>query len=84
MIVWAYRMWWQRRPPRGDRRALLGAPPRRGTWRGLPLPALVAGGLVVAAVGWALPMLGVSLLGFLAVDATVGLLRRRRQRADVG
>lgn len=30
MTVWGYRMWWQRRPTRADRRALLGTPPARG------------------------------------------------------
>jgi plastocyanin domain-containing protein len=28
VIVWGYRMWWQRRPTRADRRALAGTPPR--------------------------------------------------------
>ncbi|MCK9925876.1 PepSY domain-containing protein [Frankia sp. Mgl5] len=39
--------------------------------------------LITAAVGWALPVLGVTLLAFLALDATAGLVRgRRRQRTD--
>lgn len=36
VVGWAYRMWWQRRPTRADRRAPLGAPPARGTWRRVP------------------------------------------------
>jgi hypothetical protein len=32
----------------------------------------------VAAIGWALPMLGLSLAAFLLVDLTIGALRRRR------
>src|SRR5262249_31046389 len=41
MIVWGYRMWWQRRPTRT--RAPLGAPPARGTWRRLRIPLLIGG-----------------------------------------
>jgi uncharacterized iron-regulated membrane protein len=78
MILWGYRMWWQRRPTRADRRLTLGRPPARGTWQGLPPTVLIPAVVVVAAVGWALPMLGVSLLGFLVVDAVAGRRRGRR------
>ncbi|MEV2237377.1 PepSY domain-containing protein [Micromonospora sp. NPDC049891] len=78
VIVWGYRMWWQRRPTRDDRRALVGTPPARGGLRGLPWWALLLGVPVVAAVGWALPWFGVPLLGFLIVDIVVGALARRR------
>jgi hypothetical protein len=47
--------------------------------RGLPW-ALLVPGVVVAAVGWALPMLGLGLLGFVLVDVAIGLLRRRRRQ----
>lgn len=49
---------WQRRPTRDDRRAVLGKAPARGVWRQLPLPALILGIPAVAALGWALPVLG--------------------------
>ncbi|MEV6694684.1 PepSY-associated TM helix domain-containing protein [Micromonospora sp. NPDC051196] len=78
VIVWGYRMWWQRRPTRADRRALVGAPPARGALGGLPRWALLLGVPVVGAVGWALPWFGVTLLGFLAVDMVLGLVARRR------
>ncbi|MDX2642052.1 PepSY domain-containing protein [Streptomyces sp. PA03-1a] len=78
VIVWGYRMWWQRRPTRGDRTAALGKAPVRGTWRQLPLPLLIIGVPAVAALGWALPLLGITLLGFLVVDTAVGLVRRNR------
>ncbi|BCJ62438.1 PepSY-associated TM helix domain-containing protein [Micromonospora endophytica] len=78
VIVWGYRMWWQRRPTRGDRRAPVGAPPARGALRGLPWWALLVGVPVVAAIGWALPWFGVTLLGFLVVDVVLGVLARRR------
>jgi uncharacterized iron-regulated membrane protein len=82
-IFWGYRMWWQRRPTRADRRAPVGSPPARGSWRGLRLPLLVIGVLVTAAIGWALPVFGVTLLGFLVLDVLAGLLRRRRRTTPV-
>ncbi|MEV1046604.1 PepSY-associated TM helix domain-containing protein [Streptomyces sp. NPDC049916] len=78
VIVWGYRMWWQRRPTRGERRALAGRAPERGGWRRLPLPVLVLGVPAVAALGWALPVLGVTLAGFLVLDAVTGAVLRRR------
>ncbi|MFJ1730242.1 PepSY-associated TM helix domain-containing protein [Streptomyces sp. NPDC088254] len=78
MIFWGYRMWWQRRPTRSDRRALLGTPPARGAWREIPSWAVVAGVLAVAAVGWALPLFGIPLAAFLAADLVVGAVRRSR------
>lgn len=80
MIFFGYRMWWQRRPTRADRSALLGDPPRPGTWRRLHPVALAAGIPAVAVAGWALPELGVSLLAFLAIDIAAGMVRRRRAR----
>ncbi|MFG1867263.1 PepSY-associated TM helix domain-containing protein [Micromonospora arborensis] len=81
VIVWGYRMWWQRRPTRGDRRALAGTPPARGGLRGLPLWALLIGVPVTAAIGWALPLFGLTLLAFLVIDIVVGAWSRRRRPA---
>ncbi|MFI0968139.1 PepSY-associated TM helix domain-containing protein [Streptomyces sp. NPDC021080] len=78
VIVWGYRMGWQRRPTRAGRSALLGTPPARGAWRGIPYGALAAGAVTVVALGWALPLFGLPLAGFLAVDLVVGAVRRRR------
>jgi uncharacterized iron-regulated membrane protein len=78
MILWGYRMWWQRRPTRADRRRPLGDPPARGTWRHLPPGLLITGILAVAALCWALPLLGWSLAIFLIIDAVTGLLHRLR------
>jgi uncharacterized iron-regulated membrane protein len=78
MIFWGYRMWWQRRPTRADRRAPFGHPPPRGTWRELPRPVLFLGIPAVLLVGWALPLLGITLLAFLLIDAAAAVLRRRR------
>ncbi|WP_409073366.1 PepSY-associated TM helix domain-containing protein [Micromonospora chalcea] len=80
VIVWGYRMWWQRRPTRAGRRAPLGSPPARGGLRVLPWWALLLGVPVTLALGWALPWFGVTLLGFLVVDLVLGLLARRRRR----
>ncbi|MEU8762980.1 PepSY-associated TM helix domain-containing protein [Streptomyces sp. NPDC048659] len=71
LILWGYRMWWLRRP---------GRPVARGAWRKVPptmlLPLLAA----VALVAWFVPLLGLSLLLFLAVDAAAGLVARLRNR----
>jgi uncharacterized iron-regulated membrane protein len=79
ITFWGYRMWWQRRPTREDRSARLGRAPARGTWRRLPLPLLILGVPAVAALGWALPVFGCTLLAFLVVDAARGLVRRDRR-----
>ncbi|MEU3448216.1 PepSY domain-containing protein [Streptomyces thermolilacinus] len=78
VTLWGYRMWWQRRPTREDRSARLGRAPARGAWRRLPLPVLVAGVPAVAALAWALPVFGCTLLVFLVVDVTVGIARHGR------
>ncbi|MCX4919340.1 PepSY domain-containing protein [Streptomyces sp. NBC_00687] len=77
VIIWGYRMWWQRRPTRADRRAALGAPPARGAWRGVPSAGLAVGVVAVVALGWALPLFGVPLAAFLVVDLVTGVVRRR-------
>ena len=80
VIFWGYRMWWQRRPTRAGRRAPVGAPPvARGAWQRLPAWAIVAGVPLTLAIGWAMPMLGVSLAAFLVVDVIVGAVRSRRR-----
>ena len=81
LIVLGYRMWWQRRPTRADRRAPLGAPPKRGTWQQLPLWFVIPAPLVLILIGWAIPLLGLSLLAFLILDGLVGLVRARKNRA---
>ncbi|GLY39933.1 peptidase [Amycolatopsis sp. NBRC 101858] len=73
VIVWGYRMWWLRRPTRGDARA--GRPPSRGTWRRIPGRVLAPVLVVTAVVGYYLPVFGLSLLGFLVVDLIVGARR---------
>ncbi|GAB3511421.1 PepSY-associated TM helix domain-containing protein [Phytohabitans suffuscus] len=83
VIVWAYRMWWQRRPTRADRAARLGAPPARGAWRRIHPLVAAAVLAVAAAVGWALPLLGLTLAAFVLVGLVVGGLGRRRARRAI-
>ncbi|WP_328691695.1 PepSY domain-containing protein [Streptomyces caniferus] len=80
LILWGYRMWWQRRPTR-DRTLSFGRPVPRGAWRQIPLPVLIPLVLVVAVVGWAVPLLGISLVAFLVVDLAFGVVARRRAAA---
>jgi len=83
VIVWGYRMWWQRRPTRAVRQARVGAPPARGGWQQLPPWAIVVGVPAVFALGWALPLFGIPLAAFLVIDAVTGALRRPRPAAPV-
>jgi uncharacterized iron-regulated membrane protein len=59
----------------------LGRPPRRGAlrttspWLAVPV---IAAALVV---GWFVPLVGLSLLAFLAIDLVVGLVARKRVKA---
>ncbi|MEU4560528.1 PepSY-associated TM helix domain-containing protein [Actinoplanes sp. NPDC023936] len=83
VIVWGYRMWWQRRPTRADRRAAAGAPPARGAWQQLPAWGIVLGVPVVVALGFALPLFGIPLLAFLVFDLIAGAVRGRREQPEV-
>ncbi|THV34654.1 Dyp-type peroxidase [Glycomyces buryatensis] len=78
MIGWGYRMWWQRRP----KGAAVGRPYPRGSLRRLPWPLLAVAVPVVAVIGWFLPLFGIPLLAFLAVDALIGLWQRKRPATD--
>ena len=81
LVVLGYRMWWQRRPTRGDRRAPVGTAPARGAWQRLPAWVIVAGVPVVFAVAWFIPLFGIPLVAFLAVDLAVGTIRNRGGRS---
>ncbi|GEB56612.1 PepSY-associated TM helix domain-containing protein [Streptomyces gardneri] len=71
LILWGYRMWWQRRP---------GRPVARGAWRKVPVTMLLPLAAVTALVGWFVPLLGLSLLLFLAVDLTLAAVAKVRAR----
>ncbi|MGF7124002.1 PepSY-associated TM helix domain-containing protein [Rhodococcus sp. AG1013] len=81
MIVLGYTMWWRRRPTRGAQR--WGRPPTRGAVRGLHPAAAAALVACTVLVGWFVPLLGLSLIGFVAVDIVVGVFQRRRASTGV-
>lgn len=72
LVVLGYRVWWLRRPTRG-----FGKPVARGRWRRVPRAQLAVVLVVAAAVGWFVPLFGLSLLAFLVVDALLGARRRK-------
>jgi uncharacterized iron-regulated membrane protein len=67
LVVLGYRMWWKRRPTRG-----FGRPTPRGQWRKAPPAALAGLGAGALLVGWFVPLLGISLVVFLVIDAVLG------------
>ncbi|MFJ8958656.1 PepSY-associated TM helix domain-containing protein [Lentzea sp. NPDC102401] len=75
LVVLGYRMWWKRRPTSG-----FGRPTPRGQWRKAPPGALIGLGLATLLVGWFVPLLGVTLVAFLAVDLLLG--RRTKTAAS--
>ncbi|MFE6842425.1 PepSY-associated TM helix domain-containing protein [Streptomyces sp. NPDC057686] len=80
LVFWGYRMWWLRRPTK-DRTLSAGRAQPRGAWRKVPLTMLLPLAAVIAVVGWFVPLLGISLVAFLAVDVLLGLIAARRTKA---
>jgi uncharacterized iron-regulated membrane protein len=81
VVVRGYVMWWQRRPTRGSRWAA-GRPPLRGAIRDHHPATIVAIVVAAAAVGWFLPLFGLSLIAFMFVDLTVGAVKARRLSSE--
>lgn len=81
VIIGGYRMWWQRRPTRGSAWAVGRPPARRGLRR---LSPVAIGALVLAAVavGWFLPLLGITLVAFVILDLAIGAAKQRKERSD--
>lgn len=73
LILWGYRMWWQR-----GRGSAFGRPVPRGAWSRVPPYVLVPGAAVIAVLGWYVPLLGIPLAAFLAVDVVLGEIAHRR------
>ncbi|MGA5869499.1 PepSY-associated TM helix domain-containing protein [Streptomyces cinereoruber] len=71
MTLWGYRMWWLRRP---------GRPAARGAWRKVPVTLLLPLAAATALVAWFVPLLGISLLLFLAVDLALALTAKAKAR----
>ncbi|MEO3758250.1 PepSY domain-containing protein [Mycobacterium sp. B14F4] len=76
IVARGYVMWWQRRPTRGSAWAL-GRPPLRGGLRGLHPAAIALLAVIAIALGWALPLFGLSLAAFVVVDLVVAANKRR-------
>jgi len=77
MVVWGYVMWWQRRPKHDPSRRF-GITPARGVLRGAPWWGVAAVVVGAVAVGVLLPLVGLSLIAFVLVDAFLALRARRR------
>ncbi|MFD5568502.1 PepSY domain-containing protein [Streptomyces cadmiisoli] len=79
LILLGYRMWWQR-----GRGSAFGRPVPRGAWAKVPPQILVPLLAVTAVVGYFLPLLGVPLAAFIAVDVVLGEIAHRRGRRMPG
>jgi uncharacterized iron-regulated membrane protein len=75
MIFWGYRMWWQR-----GRASAFGRPVARCAWQHVPPYVLVTCAAAVAVLGYFVPLLGIPLAAFLAVDVVLGEIAHRRGR----
>jgi uncharacterized iron-regulated membrane protein len=73
LIVWGYRMWWQR-----GRGSAFGRPIPRGAWQQVPPQILVPGVVLVAVLGYFVPLLGIPLAGFIVADVILGEIAHRR------
>lgn len=71
MIVLGYRMWWLRRPPAGA-----GSQTLTQAWRDLSWGGRLGAAAAAVALGWCLPVMGASLLAFVAADVLRWRLRR--------
>lgn len=77
LIVWGYRMWWQR-----GRGSAFGRPIPRGAWQQVPPQTLVPAVSVIAVLGYFVPLLGIPLAAFIAVDVVLGEIAHRRRRTS--
>ncbi|MGW6845733.1 PepSY-associated TM helix domain-containing protein [Streptomyces sp. NPDC054958] len=80
LVFWGYRMWWLRRPTK-DRKLSVGRAQPRGAWRKLPVTVLLPVAAVTVLIGWFVPLLGISLVVFLAIDVLLGFVAGRRAQA---
>ncbi|MFE7169282.1 PepSY-associated TM helix domain-containing protein [Streptomyces sp. NPDC057616] len=77
LIVWGYRMWWQR-----GRGSAFGRPLPRGAWQKVPPQILVPAVVVIAVVGYFVPLLGIPPAAFVVVDVLLGEIAHRRARSS--
>lgn len=76
MTLLGYAIWWRRRPT--HRHGVAPVTLWRALWRA-PLAARLAVVAIAALIGWALPVLGVSLVLLMGIDAGVALHQRRKR-----
>ncbi|MGW7256595.1 PepSY-associated TM helix domain-containing protein [Streptomyces sp. NPDC054834] len=79
LILWGYRMWWQR-----GRGSAFGRPIPRGAWAQVLPYVLVPAMAAIAVLGYFVPLLGIPLAAFLAVDIVLGEIAHRRGRRTYG
>ncbi|WP_431995920.1 PepSY-associated TM helix domain-containing protein [Streptomyces griseoflavus] len=79
LILWGYRMWWRR-----GRGSAFGRPVPRGAWQQVPPYVLVPLLALIAVLGYFVPLLGIPLALFLAVDIVLGEIAHRRGRRTYG
>ncbi|MFD7819579.1 PepSY-associated TM helix domain-containing protein [Streptomyces sp. NPDC059785] len=79
LIVWGYRMWWLR-----GRGSAFGRPLPRGAWQQVPPQVLVPLAAGVAVLGYFVPLLGIPLAAFVAVDVALGEIAHRRGKRTYG
>ncbi|MGW2516868.1 PepSY-associated TM helix domain-containing protein [Streptomyces sp. NPDC001617] len=79
LIVWGYRMWWQR-----GRGSSFGRPIPRGSWQQVPPMILVPCVAAIVVLGYFVPLLGIPLAGFILADVVVGEIAHRRGRRTYG
>lgn len=79
LILWGYRMWWQR-----GRASAFGRPIPRGAWQQVPPQLLVPLMAAVALLGYFVPLLGIPLAVFIAVDVVLGEIAHRQGRRTDG
>lgn len=72
LIVLGYVMWWKRG------RHGFGRPIPRGAWRTAPPWLLASLTLAALAASWLAPLFAYTLLAFLLLDLTIGMVQRRR------
>lgn len=73
LIVWGYLMWWRR-----GRGSAFGRPVPRGGWQHVSPYVLVPCAVAIAVLGYFVPLLGIPLAGFVAVDIVLGEIAYRR------
>ncbi|MGW0846209.1 PepSY-associated TM helix domain-containing protein [Streptomyces sp. NPDC002787] len=79
LIIWGYRMWWQR-----GRASSFGRPIPRGAWQQVPPQILVPALALIAVLGYFVPLLGIPLAVFILVDVVLGEIAYRRGKRSYG